>query len=545
MGDETVGPRNTKKSKKNNNNDNKEAPEAMVTSSSTPVSTTKSASVSALLSKSTLKSIATTKLTSTSKLKSNSTSTKSTCSTSTLTALTPTASTQFASSLIPTRRFQELFLLDVEANKKKKTNKFEDIIGIKKEISEIHKSIDNSKEKNKKVEESYLNKITQTVSKPFIETDMYLDIEKLKEETKNYLNSNDSEFLAKCLEKKWDHLVEKKIHGKITFYNIDAIETSINERYNGLEGKKEVRKAFEKLHKKINNDNDEETPTWCNKILQKAFPNPDKVGKSLLAFAVGVIEIILDPNNGGIKMLLKLRSMRGNMITKIKSAIFSTFGEDSLPNINNNAIQKDIMDWKEKKEVRKAFEKLHKKINNDNDEETPTWCNKILQKAFPNPDKVGKSLLAFAVGVIEIILDPNNGGIKVKDEIMKSKIRKNIDKIENGNIYISSSSSESSSESEKDNNDNTNEDNEDVGVIYIDSNEENDINLFQMDDKSDTLEIWGFWDKTANIDNNHIFDIFSLDLFYATLLAVKKTMRSGERYECNEYPDPFSDVLAS
>ncbi|RHZ44882.1 hypothetical protein Glove_707g110 [Diversispora epigaea] len=51
-----------------------------------------------------------------------------------------------------------------------------------------------------------------------------------------------------------------------------------------------------------------------------------------------------------------------------------------------------------------------------------------------------------------------------------------------------------------------------------------------------TLEIWRFWDKTANIDNN---------LFYATLLTVKKTMRSGEGYECNEYPDPFSDVLAN
>lgn len=125
-------------------------------------------------------------------------------------------------------------------------------------------------------------------------------------------------------------------------------------------------------------------------------------------------------------MLVKLRSMRGNTVAKIKSAIFSTFGEDSLPSINNNASQKDIMDWKEKKEVRKAFEKLHKKINNDDEEETSTWCNKILQKVFSNPDKIGKPLLAFAVGVIEIILDPDNGGIKVKDEIIKSKIRKNI-----------------------------------------------------------------------------------------------------------------------
>ncbi|RHZ73413.1 hypothetical protein Glove_231g10 [Diversispora epigaea] len=337
-------PRNTKKPKKNNNNDNEEAPEATVTLSSMPVSTIKSASVSALLSKSASRFIVTTKSTSTSKLKSNSTSTKSTCSTSTLTALIPIASTQFASSLIPTRRFQESFSLDVETNKKKKTNKFEDKKTNQKIINtllEIKKDIIGIKKKSLK----YTKKIAQTVLKPFIETNMYPDIEKLKEETKNYLNSNDPKFSAKY-----------------------AIETSINERYNGLEGKKEVRKAFEKLHEKINNDNNKEIPTWCNKILQRAFPNP-------------------------------------------ASGNFS--------------------------------------------------------------------------GLIEIFLDPDNGSIKVKDEIMKSKIRKNIDKIENGNIYISSSSSESFSESEKDNNDNTNEDNKDVGVIYIDSNEENDINLFQMDDESE------------------------------------------------------------
>ena len=125
-------------------------------------------------------------------------------------------------------------------------------------------------------------------------------------------------------------------------------------------------------------------------------------------------------------MLLKLQSMRGNLVAKIKSAIFSTFGEDSLSSINTNVTQKDVMDWKGKKEVREVFKKLHKKINNNNDEKILTWCNKILQKVFPNPDEVGKTLLAYAVGVIEITLDPDNGSIKMKDEIMKSKIRKYI-----------------------------------------------------------------------------------------------------------------------
>jgi len=114
------------------------------------------------------------------------------------------------------------------------------------------------------------------------------------------------------------------------------------------------------------------------------------------------------------------------MVAKIKSSIFSTFGEDSLPSINISATEKEIMDWKKKKEVRKAFKKLHKKINEDDDDEKLTWCNRILQKAFTNPAKKTKYLLAFAVGVIEITLDPDNGGIQIKDVIMISKIRKYI-----------------------------------------------------------------------------------------------------------------------
>jgi len=80
------------------------------------------------------------------------------------------------------------------------------------------------------------------------------------------------------------------------------------------------------------------------------------------------------------------------------------------------------MDWKQLKEIRTAYKNLHK--INDGDE--ITLCNKILQRVYPNPAIKAKPLLAFAIGAIEITLDPNNEGFKIKDEIMKSKIRKNI-----------------------------------------------------------------------------------------------------------------------
>ena len=48
-----------------------------------------------------------------------------------------------------------------------------------------------------------------------METDIYPDIETLKEATKNYINSDNLKFLAKYLNKKWSHLFEKKIHGLV------------------------------------------------------------------------------------------------------------------------------------------------------------------------------------------------------------------------------------------------------------------------------------------------------------------------------------------
>ncbi|RHZ68220.1 hypothetical protein Glove_296g13 [Diversispora epigaea] len=466
-------PRNTRKSKINNNN--KEATATSSTSVSTPTSASRSIATTRstlkLISKLTSKSILTkskssastlTTLTPTASTPTASTPTASTTTASTTTASTttastttastttastptesiptestptastPTASTQSASFPIFKRKSQSSSSLD-EANKKKQTNKFG----------------------------------ANIVSEPFIETDMYPDLEKLKKETKNYINSTNPGFLAKYSEKRWNSYFEKSIHSKLllklrskrgnmvakikssifsTFGedSLSSINTSATEKEIMDWKKKEVRKAFKKLHKKINEDDDDEKLTWCNRILQKAFTNPAKKTKYLLAFAVGVIEITLDPDNGGIQ---------------IKDVIM-------------------------KSKIRKYI------INEDDDDEKLTWCNRILQKAFTNPAKKTKYLLAFAVGVIEITLDPDNGGIQIKDVIMKSKIRKYIDKIENGNIYISSSESESSSgsvsEFEKDNNDNMNEDNEDDGVIYIDSNEENDINLDEYNiDESD------------------------------------------------------------
>jgi hypothetical protein len=40
-------------------------------------------------------------------------------------------------------------------------------------------------------------------------------MEKLRKETKDYVASDDPEFLAKYSEKKWNHLFENNIYGKV------------------------------------------------------------------------------------------------------------------------------------------------------------------------------------------------------------------------------------------------------------------------------------------------------------------------------------------
>lgn len=45
--------------------------------------------------------------------------------------------------------------------------------------------------------------------------DMYPNTDKLNEETKEYLKTNDKEFISNFSEKKWLIYFENKIHGKV------------------------------------------------------------------------------------------------------------------------------------------------------------------------------------------------------------------------------------------------------------------------------------------------------------------------------------------
>lgn len=50
---------------------------------------------------------------------------------------------------------------------------------------------------------------------------------------------------------------------------------------------------------------------------------------------------------------------------------------------------------------------------------------------WPNPDNISKQLIAYAVSVIEMVLDPDYHQIRIIDEKVKYKIRKNLVSIKN------------------------------------------------------------------------------------------------------------------
>ena len=65
-----------------------------------------------------------------------------------------------------------------------------------------------------------------------------------------------------------------------------------------------------------------------------------------------------------LKLLCQVRSLRGQLSSKTRDAIFAVFGEKNLPTVNMSAGLKAIADWKKEQEVANCYKKLFKKMNN-------------------------------------------------------------------------------------------------------------------------------------------------------------------------------------
>jgi hypothetical protein len=118
----------------------------------------------------------------------------------------------------------------------------------------------------------------------------------------------------------------------------------------------------------------------------------------------------------------KHRSLRGSLTSRIKEAVFSIFGEVSLPSVNMNTSSSDLSKWKSGA-ARECYKKLFEPISEDDDQ--VTYMSRILEKIWMDSDRASDTSIAFAISVCEELLNPDNESIQIKEEVLKYKLRKN------------------------------------------------------------------------------------------------------------------------
>lgn len=123
--------------------------------------------------------------------------------------------------------------------------------------------------------------------------------------------------------------------------------------------------------------------------------------------------------------MIKHRSYRGSLTSKTKDAIFSVYGEANLPSISMNASPAEISKWKRDPAVKKCYDQLLEPINKYEDE-TLTFMVRIMEKVFIDPDKASNVLMAYAMSVCNIFLDPTNEHIQITESIIREKFEENL-----------------------------------------------------------------------------------------------------------------------
>ncbi|RHZ45869.1 hypothetical protein Glove_645g22 [Diversispora epigaea] len=134
----------------------------------------------------------------------------------------------------------------------------------------------------------------------------------------------------------------------------------------------------------------------------------------------------------------RLRSLRGTLCARVKTAIFENFS-NMLPPISNVAKASEIVTWKKKLAFSNCFRKLFEKIEDD---ENDTYMTKIIKNVWPKKKNIPNLQIAWAISISEIFLNPKNEVIKMSEEIIQPALARNLRKIENeeGFEYESDSS---------------------------------------------------------------------------------------------------------
>src|SRR3989440_6922720 len=113
----------------------------------------------------------------------------------------------------------------------------------------------------------------------------------------------------------------------------------------------------------------------------------------------------------------KMKDMRGSHVSAVRTAIFRKFGLQLASSRRKNS--RDIMDWKQSKEVKDSHNKLFTK---------DTAIEEITNSAFPSlsnaDDEKFNDMYIYTASVCDIILNPNCPTLEISKPEMEMRLEK-------------------------------------------------------------------------------------------------------------------------
>lgn len=128
-------------------------------------------------------------------------------------------------------------------------------------------------------------------------------------------------------------------------------------------------------------------------------------------------------------MITKVRGLRGILCGKVKTAMNEVFG-NNLPPIKTNSKLQAILNWKQLPSVKRCYKKIFDKSDFPGN---PTYMEAILNKVWSptSSSKPPEQHVAWAISIIQTILNPKNCDITIKEDTIKHLVSNNLVSIYN------------------------------------------------------------------------------------------------------------------
>ena len=117
----------------------------------------------------------------------------------------------------------------------------------------------------------------------------------------------------------------------------------------------------------------------------------------------------------------KMKDIRGTHAAHVRNAIFRTFRLPALTSTNRKKNAKEVLNWKQSKEVQKSYTSFY---------EDDDILDKIVKLAFPSfadsdpNDEAYIEICIYTTAVCDIILNPNYPDVECSKKPLELRLRR-------------------------------------------------------------------------------------------------------------------------